>query len=192
MISHPNVAVLSSVFVTAALLVVQSANAECLADDTLDAAFTEFLNVDAIPTAGSCCQADVCGIACPATLSPPKIGTVLVKENQRPHRVLFSFDRVRHRGRLFDCLVVYDWSFDVFLCQGGSRQLLCGWKIFTFVDCRGHTQCSSRRFQHLVGKCRSLLSIPCTFIFLTAISFLSLLWEGSMIMVVDMCELLPS
>jgi hypothetical protein len=49
---------------------------QCLADETLNDEFRALLgNVAVIPTAGSCCQADVCGIPCPAEVSAPNFGT---------------------------------------------------------------------------------------------------------------------
>jgi hypothetical protein len=57
------------------LLFPVATNAQCIADDKIDAEFRTLLGVDAIPKADSCCQADVCGIPCPAEVSDPKIGT---------------------------------------------------------------------------------------------------------------------
>jgi hypothetical protein len=60
----------------AALLLLSVAiDAQCIADEKIDAEFRTLLGVDAIPKADSCCQADVCGIPCPAEISDPKIGT---------------------------------------------------------------------------------------------------------------------
>jgi hypothetical protein len=67
---------------TATLLLLSSwlfvaTDAQCIADEKIDAEFRTLLGVDAIPKANSCCQADVCGIPCPAEISDPKIGTFL-------------------------------------------------------------------------------------------------------------------
>jgi hypothetical protein len=63
----------SSAVTAAAAAAVQQT---CLADEALNDEFRALLgdNVDAIPRAGSCCQADVCGIPCPVEVSAPKIG----------------------------------------------------------------------------------------------------------------------
>ena len=51
----------------------------CLANPTLNADFVSLLGLPAnssktIPLADSCCQADVCGIPCPAVVPDPGIG----------------------------------------------------------------------------------------------------------------------
>lgn len=55
-------------------------DAACLEDPALDAEFVALLDNGAtsIPQEGSCCQADVCGLACPEPVSAPKIGTCLL------------------------------------------------------------------------------------------------------------------
>lgn len=58
--------------------------AECLADPALDAEFVSFIEgATSIPLAGSCCQADVCGLACPEEVSAPTSGTYGVSCAQR-------------------------------------------------------------------------------------------------------------
>jgi len=47
--------------------------ADCLADPTLNAIFVP-QDVDSIPLPDSCCQADVCGLACPEEVSSPGVG----------------------------------------------------------------------------------------------------------------------
>lgn len=48
--------------------------ADCLSDPALNAEFVPESG-DAIPLEGSCCQADVCGLACPEPVSAPGVGT---------------------------------------------------------------------------------------------------------------------
>jgi hypothetical protein len=45
----------------------------CLEDATLNAEF-EVINGGSIPTEGSCCMLDVCGLTCPEETSPPRKG----------------------------------------------------------------------------------------------------------------------
>jgi hypothetical protein len=58
-----------------ALLVPQQAAADCLADPTLNADFEALNGGVAIPTEGSCCMFDVCGLACPEPVEDPTNGT---------------------------------------------------------------------------------------------------------------------
>lgn len=70
-------------------------DAQCIADDTIDAEFRTLLGVDAIPKAGSCCQPDVCGIPCPAALSGSKFGTFFLCAS------FFRFDEITHHMSVF-------------------------------------------------------------------------------------------
>ena len=55
-----------------AALAVSKVSADCLANESLNAEF--LAGAESIPKEGSCCQADVCGIPCPAELSSPGVG----------------------------------------------------------------------------------------------------------------------
>ena len=52
-------------------------NGDCLlSSKTLNDEFLSFIEgAESIPLDGSCCQADVCGLACPAPVSEPSKGT---------------------------------------------------------------------------------------------------------------------
>jgi len=54
--------------------IIVSSYAECLSNASLDAIFADLGGVNSIPVEGSCCQADVCGLACPEPVSSPKVG----------------------------------------------------------------------------------------------------------------------
>lgn len=56
------------------LLLAAKTSADCLADESLNSEFASFISAQSIPVEGSCCQADVCGLACPADLESPGIG----------------------------------------------------------------------------------------------------------------------
>jgi hypothetical protein len=57
---------------TTILFLVKEAAADCLSDPDLNELFAGGAE---IPAEGSCCQADVCGIPCPESVSEPGIGT---------------------------------------------------------------------------------------------------------------------
>jgi hypothetical protein len=61
------------------LIAPQQAAADCLANPTLNADFETLNGGVPIPIAGSCCMFDVCGLACPAGVSKPKLGTYRIE-----------------------------------------------------------------------------------------------------------------
>lgn len=61
-------------------------SSECLSDAALNDEFAELAG-GPIPMEGSCCQADVCGLACPAPVSTPTVGTY---KDERARAAIFG------------------------------------------------------------------------------------------------------
>ena len=59
---------------TAFLFSIPTISADCLVDTALNDEFASFIEAESIPLEGSCCQADVCGLACPAEVPSPGVG----------------------------------------------------------------------------------------------------------------------
>lgn len=55
-------------------LVIAQEETSCLANPTFNQVFVDLNGGSSIPTAGSCCQKDVCNIPCPATTPSPGPG----------------------------------------------------------------------------------------------------------------------
>jgi len=56
------------------LLVVHQVTADCLANDEFNSIFEGLNGASSIPTDGSCCMFDVCGLECPTEVSQPPSG----------------------------------------------------------------------------------------------------------------------
>lgn len=60
-----------------ALCAAPLARADCLSSATVEKTFLDALGAKSLPTEGSCCQKDVCGLPCPAEPPKPKVGYVI-------------------------------------------------------------------------------------------------------------------
>ena len=68
--------ILSAVAIASSFLVSYVSGDCLLSSKTLNDEFLSFIEgAESIPLDGSCCQADVCGLACPAPVSEPSKGT---------------------------------------------------------------------------------------------------------------------
>ena len=68
--------ILSTVAIASSFLVSYVSGDCLLSSKTLNDEFLSFIEgAESIPLNGSCCQADVCGLACPAPVSEPSKGT---------------------------------------------------------------------------------------------------------------------
>ena len=54
--------------------IIPTSSADCLVDTALNDEFAGFIEAESIPLEGSCCQADVCGLSCPAEVPKPGVG----------------------------------------------------------------------------------------------------------------------
>jgi Na+/proline symporter len=60
--------------ILASLNAVQQVAADCLANKALNDEFASFIPAETIPTEGSCCMKDVCGLPCPTPVEPVSNG----------------------------------------------------------------------------------------------------------------------